>query len=107
MANCVDPEQTAPIGAVCSGSTLFVSILNLSVILGNFFAADDFSRLQFLMCFFLGSLRVNKRPVHLWAFGSGELKETVRHVYLSPVFISMTVTEITKEPVSTSASSLV
>ena len=23
-ANCVDPEQTAPIGAVWSGSTLFV-----------------------------------------------------------------------------------
>ena len=35
MANSVDPEQTAPIGAVCSGSTLFASILNLSVMLGN------------------------------------------------------------------------
>ena len=35
MANSVDPDQTAPIGAVCSGSTLFASILNLSVILGN------------------------------------------------------------------------
>ena len=23
MANSVDPDQTAPIGAVCSGSTLF------------------------------------------------------------------------------------
>ena len=23
MANSVDPEQTAPLGAVCSGSTLF------------------------------------------------------------------------------------
>ena len=33
MANSVDPDQTAPIGAVCSGSTLFASILNLSVIL--------------------------------------------------------------------------
>ena len=31
MANSVDPDQTAPIGAVCSGSTLFVSILGLSV----------------------------------------------------------------------------
>ena len=28
MANSVDPAQTAPIGAVCSGSTLFASILN-------------------------------------------------------------------------------
>ena len=30
MANIVDPDQTAPIGAVCSGSTLFASILNSS-----------------------------------------------------------------------------
>ena len=27
MANSVDPDQTAPIGVVCSGSTLFASIL--------------------------------------------------------------------------------
>ena len=27
MANSVYPDQTAPIGAVCSGSTLFVSKL--------------------------------------------------------------------------------
>ena len=36
MANSVDPDQTAPIGAVCSGSTLFASILNSSVILGSY-----------------------------------------------------------------------
>ena len=35
MANSVNPDQTAPIGAVCSGSMLFASILNLSVMLGN------------------------------------------------------------------------
>ena len=35
MAISVDPDQTAPIGAVCSGSTLFASILNLSVMPGN------------------------------------------------------------------------
>ena len=35
MANSVDPEQTAPIGAVCSWSMLFVSVLNSSVMLGN------------------------------------------------------------------------
>ena len=33
MANSVDPEQTAPIGAVFSESTLFASILNTSVML--------------------------------------------------------------------------
>ena len=58
MANNVDPDQTAPIGAVCSGSTLFGSILNLSVMLGNFLqqttSADDI----FQMLFFLGALRV-------------------------------------------------
>ena len=32
MANIVDPDQTAPIGAVCSGSTLFASIINSSVL---------------------------------------------------------------------------
>ena len=36
MANSVDPDQTAPIGAVCSGSTLSASILNSSVMLGNY-----------------------------------------------------------------------
>ena len=36
MANSVDPHQTAPIGAVCSGSTLFASMLNSSVMLGNY-----------------------------------------------------------------------
>ena len=36
LANSVDQDQTAPIGAVCSGSTLFASILNLSVMLGNY-----------------------------------------------------------------------
>ena len=56
MANSVDPDQTAPIGAVCSGSTLFASILNWSVMLltvRQLFAADDFSRRYFQMHFFL------------------------------------------------------
>ena len=52
MANSVNP-QTAPTGAVCSGSTLFASILNLSVMLGNYLqqttSADDiFRRIFFL-----------------------------------------------------------
>ena len=45
MANSVDLDQTAPIGAVCSGSTLFAFTLNLSVMLGNYLqqtiSADD------------------------------------------------------------------
>ena len=51
MANSVDPDQTAPVGAVCSGSTLLAFILNLSVMLGNYLqqttSADDFSRCIF------------------------------------------------------------
>ena len=36
MANSVDPEQTAPMEAVCSGFALFASILNVSEMLGNY-----------------------------------------------------------------------
>ena len=60
MANSMDPDQTAPIGAVCSGSMLFASILNSSVMLGKLFAVDDFSRRHFQVIFFLGALRVKK-----------------------------------------------
>ena len=49
MANSVDPDQTAPRGAVCSGSTLFASILNLSVILGNYLQQTTFSDALFFL----------------------------------------------------------
>ena len=58
MANSLGPDQSAPIGAVCSGSTLFASILNSSVMLGYLLkqttSADDIFRCSF----FLGTLRV-------------------------------------------------
>ena len=48
MTNSVDPDQTAPIGAVCSGF-----LLNLSVILGNYLqqtiSADDIFRCIFFL----------------------------------------------------------
>ena len=56
MAVSVDPEQTASIGAVCSGSTLFASILISSVMLRQLFAADDFSRRHFQVHFFFLAL---------------------------------------------------
>ena len=66
MANSVDPDQTAPIGAVCSGSTLFASILNLSVMLGNYLqqttSADDIFR----CIFFLVALRVKEHISELF-----------------------------------------
>ena len=53
MANSVDPDQTAPIGAVCSASTLFASILNSSVLIGNYLqqttSADDIFRCIFFL----------------------------------------------------------
>ena len=58
MANSVDPDQTAPIGAVCSGSTLFASILNLSVMLGNYLQQTTSAYDIFRCTFFLGALRV-------------------------------------------------
>ena len=47
MANSVDPDQTAPIGAACSESTLFASILNSSVMLGNYLQQTTFSNASF------------------------------------------------------------
>ena len=73
MANSVGPDQTAPIGTVCSGSTansvgpdqtalvcsgstLLASILNASVMLGNYLqqttSADDIFR-----CIFFSALQ--------------------------------------------------
>ena len=53
MANSVDQDQTAPIGAVYSRSTLFASILNSSVMPVNYMqqttSADDI----FICIFFL------------------------------------------------------
>ena len=53
MANSVDSEQTAPVGAVCSGSTLFAFKLNSSVLLGNYLqqttSADDIFRCIFFL----------------------------------------------------------
>ena len=53
MAKSVDPDQTAPKGAVCSGSTLFASLLNSSVMLDNYLqqttSADDIFRCIFFL----------------------------------------------------------
>ena len=58
MANSVDHDQTAPIGAVCSGSTRFALILNSSVMLGKYLqqttSTDDIFR-----CIIFGALRAN------------------------------------------------
>ena len=58
MANSVDPDQTAPIGAVCSGPTLFACILTFARNVRQLFVADNFSRGHFQIHFF-GTSRVN------------------------------------------------
>ena len=61
MANSVDPDQTAPIGAVCSWSTLFASILKSSVMLGNYLQQTTFSDAIFLGA--LTGLENSTRPL--------------------------------------------
>ena len=53
MENSVDPDQTAPIGAVCSGSTVFDSILNWSVMLGDYLQQTTSAEAIFRCIFFL------------------------------------------------------
>ena len=78
MANSVDPDQTAPIGAVGSGSTLFASML-LSVMLGNYLqqttsAGDIFG------CIFLGALRVKKASFRRGGNTSGTCRQNPQNL---------------------------
>ena len=58
MANNVDPDQTAPIGAVCFGSTLFASIPNSPVMVVNYLQQTTSADNIFRCIFFLALLRV-------------------------------------------------
>ena len=64
-----DQNQTAPIGAVCSGSTLFASILYLSVKLGNYLqqttSADDIFRCIFFLAL-KGLIPFNTNGIFHW-----------------------------------------
>ena len=55
MTNSVDQDQTAPMGAVSSGFTLFASILkfviNVKQYLQQTISADNFSDAFFSWCF--------------------------------------------------------
>ena len=71
MANSVDPDQTAPIRAVCSGSILFASILNLSVMLGKYLqqttSADNISNAFFSWRFKGKLMKCNIQRVIIYA----------------------------------------
>ena len=66
MANSVDPDQTAPIGAVCSGSMLFAYILNSFVMIGNYLQQTTSADNIFRCIFFLGALRVKFNSLHAY-----------------------------------------
>ena len=53
MGNSVDPDQTAPIGTVCFGSTMCASLLISSVMLGNYLQQTTSADAFFQMLFFL------------------------------------------------------
>ena len=65
MENSVDPDKTAPIGALCSGSILFASILNSSVMLGSYLQQMTSAHDIFRCIFFLGALRVKYYSITL------------------------------------------
>ena len=73
MANRVNSDQTAPIGAFCSGSTLFASLLNSSVMLGNYLQQTTSADNIFRCIFFLGPSRAKISNTSLSA-----LKQNVR-----------------------------
>ena len=74
MTNSLDSDQTAPIGAVRSRSTLFASILKFVSNVRQLFAADDFSRCHFSGTFFLSAIKVkiNKTITFLQVFHACE-----------------------------------
>ena len=77
MANSVDSDQAAPKETVCSGSMLFASILNLSVMLCKYLqqttSADDIFR----CIFFLSVLRVNPYKPSVLFMENGKRRITV------------------------------
>ena len=79
MTNSGDPDQTAPIGAVSSGSTLFASMHIFVSNVRQLFAADDFSRRHFQMDFLLGALRL-KFCRHI------KTPSKLRYMYYHPLF---------------------
>ena len=52
MINSVDPDQIALIGTVCSGSTLFASIFNKSLMLDSYLQQTTTANVIFQMHFY-------------------------------------------------------
>ena len=93
MANCVGPDQTAPIGAVCSGSRLFASILNFSVMLGNYLQQTASANNIFRCIFFLGALRVKagtgSQPLQAYRLGQWTACHKIHYLTLNAIFFNI------------------
>ena len=78
------PDLTAPIGTVCSGYTLFVSILKSSVMLGIYLQMPFFRVVVF---FFWGVLGVEKKILtlmHVFAWQTSNVDTNLFYlVYIS------------------------
>ena len=72
MANSVDPDQSAPIGAVCSGSMLFASILKLVSNVRQYLQQTTSADVIFQMHCFIGALKVymyiSTHTISTWNF---------------------------------------
>ena len=65
MANRLNPDRTAPIGTVRSGSKLFASILNSSVMLGNYLQQPTSADVIFQMHFFYWRFKCKQKIIFL------------------------------------------
>ena len=77
------------LGAVCSGSTLFASILNLSVMLGNYLQQTTSAEDIFRCIIFLGALRVNSVSLGYALFLSAVLHEAPFYFFHSSIFYGL------------------
>ena len=95
----MDPDKTAPIGALCSGSTLFTSILNSSVMLESYLQqmtqVDDIYRCIFFSWRFTASL-YNKLPRP----GNPNNIYINNHGYLRPVRMTSSCLKMTRLPLN-------
>ena len=89
MTNSMDRNQTAPIGAVLSWSTLFASNIKCVSNVRQLFAADDFSRRHFSDAFFLGALRVITCAQKLLLGTFSEVSSGARGLHLHPYFMKV------------------
>ena len=85
MTNSEDPDQTAPIGAVCSGSTLFASMLKLVSNVDNYLQLTTSADVIFLYSYCVNpdiiTTSVHERPRALASLNTPQI--SVRRVLMA------------------------